>query len=91
MNLRHAAALALVLWYLMAPPSIGADSKTYAPDTNAPLTLWTVVASFSSQQDGEKAKKEMQPKANNRLDPSSTYAQTLPYYRCESSDNSLAK
>jgi hypothetical protein len=39
MNLRHAAALAVVGWYLMIPPS-GSDHK---PDTNAPLSRWTIV------------------------------------------------
>jgi hypothetical protein len=84
---RHATALALVGWYLLAPPSIGAGGRTYAPDPNAPLTLWTEVASFSSQRDCEKAKRDMQPKSEDRIDPSSTYAQTLPYYRCASSPN----
>jgi hypothetical protein len=39
MKLRHAAALALVGWYLMVPPST---------DERAPLFQWEVVASYDS-------------------------------------------
>jgi hypothetical protein len=90
MNSRHAAALALVGWYLMAPPSIGADGRTYAVDAKAPLTLWTMVATFSSEQECLQAKKKMQPSATNHVGPaSSDYVTALPFYRCVSSDNPL--
>ena len=89
-NLRHAAALALVGWYLMAPPSIGADSTTYAADAHAPFTLWTLIATFSSEQECLQAKKEMQPSATNRVGPlSSPFVSSLPLYRCVPSDNPL--
>ncbi len=38
MKPRHAAALALVGWYLMVPP-IGLDGM---PDAKAPLSRWTI-------------------------------------------------
>jgi hypothetical protein len=38
MNLRHAAAFALVGWYLMTPPD-SATAPHYA-DTEAPLARW---------------------------------------------------
>jgi hypothetical protein len=43
MNLRHAAALALVGWYLMVPPltKVGPDSYNLPPDTSAPISKWT--------------------------------------------------
>jgi hypothetical protein len=39
MNARHAAAFALVGWYLMVPP-LGSDHKL---DASAPLSKWTIV------------------------------------------------
>ncbi len=54
-NLRHAAALALVGWYLMLPPLIrvppdprdpGRDRV--APDSDAPLSRWFWSGSFDS-------------------------------------------
>jgi hypothetical protein len=90
MKLRHAAALALVAWYLMVPPSIGSDDITWSFDTDAPLTLWTRTATFSSKQECEQAKKDMQPNTTNRLGPaSSDFVRALPFYRCVSSDNPL--
>lgn len=87
---RHAAALALVLWYMMAPPPIGADTNTYATDANAPLTLWTRIATFSSEQECLQAKKDMQPSAKNRVGPAtSAYVSALPFYRCVSAGNPL--
>jgi hypothetical protein len=44
MNLRHAAALALVGWYLITPPS-GPAGK---PDFSAPLSEWGQMATFDS-------------------------------------------
>ena len=50
MKLRHAAALALVGWYLMMPP-------VYLPewwvDPDAPLPQWTIEASFDTPRDCE--------------------------------------
>jgi hypothetical protein len=46
MKLRHAAALALVGWYLMAPPlSLG------QPETNAPLSEWAVTGSLDTAEE----------------------------------------
>jgi hypothetical protein len=90
MNLCKVAAFALVLWYMMAPPSIGADGTAYSVDAKAPLTLWTMVATFSSEQDCLRAKKKMQPSATNRVGSSSSdYISALPFYHCVSSDNPL--
>jgi hypothetical protein len=43
MKPRHAAALALVSWYLLAPPLYKGEV-----DENAPLKEWTVLQSFST-------------------------------------------
>lgn len=58
MKLRHAAALALVGWYLMTPPiyevttnspeSVKMGDKFYEVRPSAPLGVWEVTASFDS-------------------------------------------
>jgi hypothetical protein len=54
MKLRHAAALALVGWYLMAPPvtpcpdDCGADHQHV--DTAAPLSKWKMIESFDTAE-----------------------------------------
>ena len=48
MNLRHAAALALVGWYLMMPPL---DQDTRDWNTAAPFSEWTTIKSFHSKKD----------------------------------------
>jgi hypothetical protein len=46
MTLRHAAALALVVWYLLAPPLYKGEV-----DEKAPLKEWTVLHSFGTVVD----------------------------------------
>jgi hypothetical protein len=50
MNLRHAAALALVGWYLMMPP-LKPDGL---PDKSMPLAQWDTMKSYDSASDCEK-------------------------------------
>jgi len=45
MKALHAAALALVGWYLMAPPMY---LPTYDVDVDAPLSKWKIVGSFDT-------------------------------------------
>ena len=45
MNLRPAAALALVGWYLMTPPIDWTGKRSY-PDDRAPLSKWEMAGSF---------------------------------------------
>jgi hypothetical protein len=54
-NLRHAAALALVGWYLMYPPVTPAGKSL----TDAPLTEWKSGASFDTAKDCETARAHM--------------------------------
>jgi hypothetical protein len=49
MRLRHAAALALVSWYLMTPPA--GEPPTYTPDGKAPLSEWSIIGSYSSAKE----------------------------------------
>jgi hypothetical protein len=45
----HAAALALVGWYLMLPPMQGGQ-----PNERAPLSKWTIIGSFNTAEDCNK-------------------------------------
>ncbi len=51
MKLRHAAALALAGWYLMAPP-LNVGGKV---DVEMPFRKWTQLATFDSAPDCQKA------------------------------------
>jgi len=50
MNPPHAAALALVAWYLLRPPG----PNNGAPDLSAPLSQWTDSGSFDSAKECER-------------------------------------
>ena len=58
MNLRHAAALALVGWYLMVPPSKRND---------APLSEWTVSLSYASAEACQSAQNKNRDQAAAKL------------------------
>jgi hypothetical protein len=51
MNLRHAAALALVGWYLMVPPYVNRKLST-----DAPLSKWEVYVASDSADECEALK-----------------------------------
>jgi hypothetical protein len=52
MKSRHAAALALVGWYLMTPPL----NLAGVPDSGAPISSWHNERSFDSARDCEEGK-----------------------------------
>jgi hypothetical protein len=52
MKPRHAAALALVGWYLLVPPLVNAPYKI---DTEAPLTSWKVYQTFDTHEECDKS------------------------------------
>ena len=58
MKIRHAAALALVGWYLMVTPPI--SITTMQADTQAVLSEWSISRSFDSADACEKAKSDFQ-------------------------------
>jgi len=74
MNPRHAAALALVGWYLMTPP-VGNDLQIYS---QAPLTEWRVEEAADSSDRCNDAKlalfnradAEIKQQKHETLDPS---------------------
>lgn len=49
MYLRHAASLALVSWYLIAPPSRTEDGTDWDP--TAPLSEWQMIGKFDKIED----------------------------------------
>ena len=54
MKLRHAAAIALVSWYLMIPPRTAHDHVTF--DDRAPLASWFVFSAHDAAHECEGAK-----------------------------------
>ena len=53
MTRRHAAASALLGWYLLLPPDVGKP----LPDTSLPLAMWKRAAELGSLPDCEQARK----------------------------------
>jgi len=59
MNLRHTAALALVGWYLMAPPQkYRGDTPLVERKFDAPLNQWSIAKAFDEAQDCERERNE---------------------------------
>jgi hypothetical protein len=86
MKLRHAAALALVGWYLLAPPLYKGEV-----DEKAPLKEWTVLQSFGTVTECSQWLSVLLHKAN--LDPAT---RTVVKHRllaasCMSSDDPRLK
>ena len=69
MNLRHAAALALVGWYLMTPPvSTSNDGNMAFVHSQAPIWQWKIGGTFGSTVDCEKATEKSQKNAQRDED-----------------------
>ncbi|MGB0059121.1 hypothetical protein [Candidatus Binatus sp.] len=60
MSLRHAAALALVGWYLMVPPAIPGTGQV---DQSAPLSQWKIRRQFPHDQGCEATKARLREQA----------------------------
>jgi len=69
MNLRHAAATALVGWYLLIPPvfsAMGGHPRAFN-ELNAPLNRWDIQASFDSETSCVKEKERIRNEAPLRI------------------------
>ncbi len=67
MKRRHAAALALVGWYLMVPPAIMNSEGRYTEiDATAALSHWKILGSFDSASQCEALRTEL-PKPDFQL------------------------
>jgi len=59
MRSRHAAALALVGWYLMVPPD---STVPHSVDSAAPISRWSIVTEFESAGNCKQALTELRNK-----------------------------
>ena len=60
MNLRHAAVLALLAWYLMVPPAIPSTDEV---NQSAPLSQWRIRHIFPHNEGCEAAKARLRDQA----------------------------
>jgi hypothetical protein len=65
MNLRHAAALALVGWYFMIPPPL--PSPATGMDVHAPLSRWVRARSVDTADDCEVVRQGTLVEANKEV------------------------
>jgi hypothetical protein len=82
MKPRHAAALALVGWYLLMPPLRGAGH----PDDQAPISAWTVFRKFDSTA----ACQEWKYRLETRARKTGKYG-PRPVFMCVASDDPRLK
>jgi hypothetical protein len=86
-NRRHLAALALVGWYLIMPPD--SAKIPHSVDSDVPLSRWTIVTSFDTEDLCEKALTDVQ---NNEQDPAELdKTGKLQRYRKKPPDAALGK
>jgi hypothetical protein len=74
MNPRHAAALALVGWYLMMPPALPDET----PNPKAPLSQWDQVNEFDTAAACHKAFNDQNVLAEKALDQVKQQMDSLP-------------
>lgn len=98
--MRHAAALALTVWYLMMPPL----GSTSAVQSNAPLSQWTHAphTEFATEEDCKAVLAEDQASEEaeaRRIGPHRDYGTTVQrffveatkFYQCVASDDPRLK
>jgi hypothetical protein len=96
MKPRHAAALALVGWYLLIPPLVNAPYKV---DTEAPLTNWKVYQTFDTREECDKFQSSAQAKYKATASApigtikkgSRAFALQMTFAQCISSDDRRLK
>ncbi len=87
MNPRHAAALALVGWYLMIPPDNGTGVNI-----EAPLSKWTVMSAHDTAYDCEEMRIYSFKRANAEQERDAIFRQQVTNSQCiETTDPRLAK
>jgi hypothetical protein len=88
MKLRHAAAFALVGWYLMLPPT-----TLNGVDVSVPLSRWRIYQEYNSYRDCVAGWNELQnqtkPDAQIQFPPKEV--RQFAAYRCVSSEDSDLK
>jgi hypothetical protein len=82
LKFRHAAALALVGWYLvMAPTLRNPQTDSFTVDLSAPLSAWQMVAGYYSVAECESAERDL-------IETAAEYPNIIPFYTvCIASDD----
>jgi hypothetical protein len=86
MNLRHAAALALVGWYLMVPPPDTVTLEQFRKGEMPPLTIWIQLWAFDSAKECQDKLAQL---VHDQKDP--RRRDTLAMGRCIASDDPRLK
>jgi hypothetical protein len=93
MNLRHAAALALVGWYLMISPLDPANMTQV--DTGAPLSKWHSMKTYSSKTECDKGRDDERATGarglNSRSQTKRVIATALSSAQCIATDDPRLK
>jgi hypothetical protein len=86
---RHAAALAFVGWYLLAPAAYPATNGMLRWDAAAPLSRWKVVKSFDSatQCEAERLKRQRAVEIENKT----SVRDFVESFQCIASDDRRLK
>ena len=87
MNARHAFAVALVGWYLMAPPSN--HGVNHLPERDvAPLNTWKIVDSF---QTAAQCRADWESRINDVQDTDQASRKYVESFRCIARDDPQLK
>jgi hypothetical protein len=84
MKPRHAAAVALVGWYILVPPPACLQSQT--PDLHASLSKWAPVEMYPSARTCSEGLSDLRYLAQHPR-PSAYASKNLAYGRCIASDD----
>ena len=85
MKLRHAAALALMGWYLMfPPPGPRSPDGTTSLDYNAPISEWS---SFGVFDTADECRAEMKRQNEQKLNPADRGRYEVPHSQCIATDD----
>lgn len=90
MNLRHAAALALVGWCLMIPPLSRSSSGEIGSDFSRPLSEWFPVGVYDTEADCDKEINAMNQRAASMAREHRTML-SLSHAQCIASDDPRLK
>jgi hypothetical protein len=86
MNSRHAAALALLGWYLMSPPLALSSSRQISLDLSKPLSEWYPLESYETVADCNKEIDAMNKRAVSQALKHHTMLE-LSHAQCIASDD----
>jgi hypothetical protein len=88
MKLRHAAALALVGWYLLAPPASDIGKRWLLTDDSEPLAKWKLVNSFDSASE---CRDDLLVRLNGAKKTNQASTRFVESFKCIASDDPRLK